>query len=107
MEKVELTLIRMAKVFWYVVWRLIIFSGLSGVVFGIVLGILKWMFDWSETTTTVMLYIGSAGIYFGWLFFLIGLAIENKYEDFQLVMIAVEDETTPADSKGKYSNDRL
>jgi uncharacterized membrane protein YdjX (TVP38/TMEM64 family) len=90
MREIDITIGRLLRIYWLLLWRGSIGGGVIGALFGFVIGFI--MAIAGSTREHVTLVTSIAGLVIGaiWAFVVVRMAIEKEYDDFRIALVARE-----------------
>lgn len=95
METVDVTLGRVVKIWWFFMWRTVLFSTIAGIVAGFLLGLLLLFVGMAEATKQGIAEIAGALITIPIGIWVVSQLFEKRFSDFRLVLVP-RDTISPA-----------
>ena len=88
MQELAITWQRVIRIWWLITWRAFVGSWILAMIFGFVVGVLHY----AALVDTQLSYISSVVVGwflgFGWLIVVVRMALNKKYTDFRLALVA-------------------
>lgn len=100
MNTAEVTLGRVVKIWWFIIWRTVLFSAIAGIVLGFLLGLLLLFVGMAEATKQGIAEIIGALITVPIGIWVVSQLFEKKFSDFRIVLVPRESVPPTADGDG-------